>query len=160
MRALTRLAVIGASPDWANATVPCQQSTSHVCAQIRAKDFPGQPVHDLRIKAAVIADALTVVFTPASFGAVKIPVQLWASEYGGDGVPPHASEIVDKNLSSKHEYRFVANSGHFAFLAPCPAELVRELPQLCVDPPGFDRVAFHRQFNADVLAFFRTELGQ
>jgi len=24
--------------------------------------------------------------------------------------------------------------------------------------PGFDRVAFHKQFNADVLAFFQAHL--
>lgn len=154
----TGLAVIGASPDWASATVPCQQSTSHVCAQIRAKDFPGQPMHDLRVKAAVIADALTVFFTQDSFDAVKIPVQLWASEHGGDGVPPHASDIVDKNLTSPHTYKIVPNSGHFAFLAPCPPELTVQMPQLCVDAPGFDRAAFHREFNAEVLKFFRARL--
>jgi hypothetical protein len=31
-------------------------------------------------------------------------------------------------------------------------------PQICTDAAGFDRVAFHRQFNAGVLAFFRTHL--
>ena len=154
----TGLAVIGASPDWANATARCQQATSHVCEQIRAKQFPGQPVPDPRIKAAVIADPPTVFFTADSFGAVKIPVQLWASEYGGDGVPPHAADIVDKNLSSKHEYHVVPNSGHFAFLAPCPPALMAQLPQLCIDTGGFDRIAFHRQFNADVLAFFQAQL--
>jgi predicted dienelactone hydrolase len=29
----------------------------------------------------------------------------------------------------------------------------------CADAPGFDRVAFHKEFNADVLAFFRAHLG-
>jgi predicted dienelactone hydrolase len=154
----TGLAVIGASPDWANATARCQQATSHVCEQVRAKQFPGQPVHDPRVKAAVIADPPTVFFTADSFAAVKIPVQLWASDYGGDGVPPHASDIVDQNLSSRHEYHVVPNSGHFAFLAPCPSALIAQLPQLCVDTGGFDRIAFHRQFNADVLAFFRAQL--
>jgi predicted dienelactone hydrolase len=106
--------------------------------------------HDPRIKAAVIADPLTVFFTPNSFGAVGIPVQLWASELGGDGVLPHTTDIVDQSLPSKHEYRVVPNAGHFAFLAPCPPALAKEVPQICVDANGFDRVAFHRQFNADV----------
>jgi predicted dienelactone hydrolase len=30
---------------------------------------------------------------------------------------------------------------------------------ICTDAPGFDRVAFHKEFNADVLAFFRANLG-
>ncbi len=155
----TGLAVIGANPDWAIATALCQQSTTHVCEQIRAREFPAQPVtHDPRIKAAVIADPLTVFFTPDSFGAIGIPVQRWASELGGDGVLPHSADIVDQTLPSKHEYHVVPNAGHFAFLAPCPPALAKEVPQICVDASGFDRVAFHKQFNADVLAFLRTHL--
>jgi predicted dienelactone hydrolase len=155
----TALAVIGANPDWSIVTQLCQQSTTHVCEQIRAKEFPAQPVtHDPRIKAAVIADPLTVFFTPDSFAAVGIPVQLWASELGGDGVLPHTADIVDKNLPSKHEYHVIPNAGHFAFLAPCPPALAKEVPQICVDANGFDRAAFHRQFNADMLAFFRMQL--
>jgi hypothetical protein len=30
----------------------------------------------------------------------------------------------------------------------------------CVDLPGFDRVAFHKEFNADVLAFFQKYLSR
>jgi predicted dienelactone hydrolase len=154
----TGLASIGANPEWAIAAPLCQQSTTHVCEQIRGKEFPGQPVHDPRIKAAVIADPLTVFFTANSFDAIKIPVQLWASELGGDGVLPHTADIVDQGLRSKHEYHVVPNAGHFSFLAPCSPALAKEVPQICVDASGFDRVAFHRQFNADVLAFFQTYL--
>jgi predicted dienelactone hydrolase len=155
----TGLASIGANPDWASVTALCQQSTTHVCEQIRGREFPGQAVtHDPRIKAAVIADPLTVFFTANSFGAVKVPVQLWASEHGGDGVLPHTADIVDRSLPSKHEYHVVPNAGHFSFLAPCTPALAKEVPQICVDATGFDRVAFHRQFNADVLVFFRAHL--
>jgi predicted dienelactone hydrolase len=99
-----------------------------------------------------------VFFTDKSFSEVKIPVQLWASEFGGDGVQPHSVDIVDNNLPTKHEYHVVANAGHFAFLAPCPPALVAELPYICKDAGDFDRAAFHEQFNADALAFFRTQL--
>ena len=154
----TGLAVIGANPDWASVTDLCKEVKTHVCEQVRAKEFPGSVTHDARVKAAVIADPLSVFFTANSFGAVKIPVQLWASEFGGDGVAPHSVDIVDKNLPAKHEYHVVANSGHFAFLAPCPPALVVELLRICADAGGFDRTAFHRQFNAAVLGFFRAEL--
>jgi predicted dienelactone hydrolase len=157
----TGLVSIGANPDWTNATVLCQQFKTHVCDQILRKEFPEQPLaHDPRIKAAVIADPLTVFFTAGSFGAVGVPVQLWASEFGGDGVLPHTADIVDQNLSPKHEYHVIANAGHFAFLAPCPPALATELPAICTDATGFDRVAFHRKFNADVLAFFRAQLAK
>jgi predicted dienelactone hydrolase len=154
----TALAAIGANPDWASVTDLCQQFKTRVCEQIRAKQFPGTVTHDSRIKAAVIADPLSVFFTANSFGDVRIPVQLWASEFGGDGVAPHSVDIVDKNLAPKHEYHVVANSGHFAFLAPCPPALAAELPRICADANGFDRVAFHKKFNADALAFFQAQL--
>ena len=154
----TGLAVIGANPDWASVTELCQQLKTHVCEQVRAKEFPESVTHDPRIKAAVIADPLSRLFTANSFGDVKIPVQLWASEFGGDGVMPHSVDIVDKNLPSKHEYRVVANAGHFSFLVPCPPEMAAQIPYLCKDAPGFDRVAFHTQFNAEALAFFRAQL--
>jgi predicted dienelactone hydrolase len=32
------------------------------------------------------------------------------------------------------------------------------LPQLCNDHAGFDRVAFHHQFDAAVLEFFQRHL--
>ncbi len=154
----TGLAVIGANPDWANVTERCKQIMTHVCEQVRAKQFPGSVTHDARIKAAVIADPVNAFFTDGSFDAVKIPVQLWASEFGGDGIIPHSVDIVDKNLPSKHGYHVVPNSGHFVFLAPCPPAMAAELPYICADPPGFDRTAFHVEFNADVLAFFLAQL--
>jgi predicted dienelactone hydrolase len=90
---------------------------------------------------------------------VKAPVQLWASERGGDDVTPESVAAVERNLPAKHEYYVVPNSGHFAFLTICPPALAKSRPELCTDAPGFDRAAFHQQFNADVLAFFRARLG-
>jgi predicted dienelactone hydrolase len=125
----------------------CLTATLAQGAGIRAINTPG-----------VIVDPISVFFTDKSFGEVKIPVQLWASEFGGNGVVPDSVDIVDKNLPAKHEYHVVANSGHFAFLAPCPPALVAELPYICKDAGDFDRAAFHRQFNADALAFFKAQL--
>jgi predicted dienelactone hydrolase len=100
------------------------------------------------------------MFSADSFAAIRIPVQLWASEFGGDGVQPHSVDIVDKGLSPKHEYHVVPNAVHFSFLAPCSPALAKAVPQIYTDAAGFDRVAFHRQFNADVLAFFQAQLAK
>jgi predicted dienelactone hydrolase len=154
----TGLVLSGANPDWAKATDFCQHSTSNTCAQIIQKKYPAEPLtHDPRIKAAVIADPLAVVFTAESLAAVKLPVQLWASERGGDGVLPHDVAAVDANLPAGHEYRVVPNSGHFAFLSPCPPAMTKAVP-ICTDASGFDRVAFHKEFNVAVIAFFQQHL--
>jgi predicted dienelactone hydrolase len=105
----TGLVLIGGDPDWASDTDFCPQSSFHWCEQIGRREFPTQPlVHDVRINAAVIVDPLAVFFTADSFAAVKVPVQLWASEYGGDGVSPESVAAVDRSLPAKHEYRATA----------------------------------------------------
>ena len=51
-------------------------------------------------------------------------------------------------------------TGHFAFLAPCSVELAAAIPRICtVTPAEFDRAAFHREFNAAVVRFFRGQLA-
>jgi predicted dienelactone hydrolase len=36
--------------------------------------------------------------------------------------------------------------------------LAEQVKEICDDPPGFDRTAFHRDFNAAIVAFFRKQL--
>jgi predicted dienelactone hydrolase len=83
------------------------------CEQVRRKEFPTQPLtHDARIKAAVIADPLTIMFSRESYAGITVPIQLWQSERGGDGVLPHNVEIAEKSLPAPHEYHVVPNSAH------------------------------------------------
>ena len=167
----TGLVLAGANPDWAGPLCRRNRSAAaaSACEQILRKEFRVQPLaHDPRIKAAVIADPANY-FSADSFAAVRIAVQLWASERTGRGLQqvdprltPESVAAVDRNLPAKHEYHVVPNAGHFAFLSPCPPTLAKDNPTLaevCADAPGFDRAAFHKQFNADVLSFFRAQFG-
>jgi predicted dienelactone hydrolase len=149
------LVLIGANPDWAGwASNNCQQRQGPICQQILGSKYPSQPLtHDPRIKAAVIVDPLAIFFSAESLAPIKAPVQLWASEQGGSGVLLHDVAAVDANLPAKHEYRVVPNADHLAFCAPFEGG-----PEPCADPPGFDRVAFHKQFNAAVLGFLQQHL--
>jgi predicted dienelactone hydrolase len=148
----TGLVLIGANPDWTHVTEICRGSPLHACQQVLRKEFPAEPLtHDPRIKAAVIADPLAIAFTAGSFASVTVPIQLWASERGGDGVLPQDVAMVNESLPARHEYRVVPNSAHFAFLSPCAPALVQTRPEICADASGFDRAAFHREFNAAVL---------
>jgi predicted dienelactone hydrolase len=157
----TGLVLAGANADWDSARVRelCQTSSEPLCEQIRRKEFPAQPLaHDSRIKAAVVADPLAVFFTAGNLAAIQVPVQLWASERGGDGVILDDVAVVARSLLTKHEFHVVAKSGHFAFMM-CPPAMANAVSELCRDEPGFDRVNFHKQLNTDVLAFFQTELS-
>jgi predicted dienelactone hydrolase len=118
--------------------------------------FRVQPLtHDERIKAAVIADPPGFFFGADSFAAVKTPVQLWAYGASEGAVTPEGVAAVDKSLPAQHEYHVVPNTANHAFAPPCPPAAAKAKPERCIDPQGFDRAAFHKQFNADVLAFFR-----
>jgi predicted dienelactone hydrolase len=64
--------------------------------------------------------------------------------------------VVCKLLPTAADYHAVPDAGHFSFLAPCPPWL--PLP-ICKDLNGFERVAFHRDFNRAVVAFFQAKLA-
>ena len=97
------------------------------------------------------------MFSPASLAAVRIPLQIWRSELGGGGVDPKNSALTASSLPGNPEVRVVP-AGHFAFLPPCTPQFAANLPRLCTDPPGFDRIAFHRDFDARIVGFFRDHL--
>jgi predicted dienelactone hydrolase len=156
----TGLIALGANSDWATATEFCRDSPFRMCKQIVNKEFPTEPLtHDLRIKAAIIVDPLAVTFTAAGLAPIKAPVQLWASELGGDGVFLRDVAAVDSNLASPHEFHVVRNAGHFAFFQPCSAALEQAESEICDDRAGFDRVAFHKELNATAVAFLQKHLS-
>jgi predicted dienelactone hydrolase len=128
-----------------------------------ASDVPATPAgYDSRFKAFVIADPLTLTFFPAkdNFRNVVAPLQLWSSQNGGQGVTPEKVAAVASDLPLRPEFRVVPNSTHLSFLMPCRPAVAKVAGEPCVDPPGFDRTAFHDRFNAQVLTFFHQNLTQ
>lgn len=116
-------------------------------------------VHDPRIRAAVIvAPAFGFAFGPARLRGVRAPVQLWSAADDRHQPHPYYDEAVRDALPNAPDYHVVANAGHYDFLPPCDTRLARLRPEICNSPPGFDREAFHEQFNADVVRFFAATL--
>lgn len=155
----TALVAIGANPDFALGLPLCQGRTDKVCDQIRTQEYPKEPLtHDRRIKAAVVADPLSIFFTAEGLAGITIPVQLWASEKGGGGVEPKTVEAVNTALKAPHTFTKVEHTQHSSFLTVCPPECAEKLPVICKDPPGLDRTQFHEQFNDALTKFFRAHL--
>jgi predicted dienelactone hydrolase len=153
----TGLVLIGATPDFTRIADLCQEKTGE-CAQLHSGEAAPNPPHDARIKAAVIVDPASGTFTRDNLAAIKIPLQFWRSELGGPGVGDGSGNArVADSLADKSDVHVVP-AGHFSFLAPCSPELAAALPRICTDAPGFDRTAFHRDFNASVAQFFREHL--
>ena len=63
-------------------SAPCQTSSFRACAQLESNELPSEaPLHDPRVKAAVIVDPLPAFLLPAdNLKAVTIPVQSWSSD--------------------------------------------------------------------------------
>jgi predicted dienelactone hydrolase len=105
----------------------------------------------------VIVDSPSNVFTQDNLAAIKIPVQFWRSEMGGGGVDASGTARVARSLPGKPDIHVVP-AGHYGFLPPCSPQFAANLPRFCTDPPGFDRTAFHRDFDASIVRFFREHL--
>lgn len=157
----TALALAGAVPSlpasaarlcggWLSFTMP-------LCRQIKGGDARLAPRADPRVRAAVVVDPLNL-FDAAGLQPVSVPVQLWASEQGGDGVALAHIEAIRSALPRAPEYHVAKGAGHFAYLAPCPPAFRESAPALCEDPEGFDRTAWHQTMNAAIVRFFDRQL--
>lgn len=163
----TGLVLAGAKPDFERLpplpSSPCAKAPeSEECGSMkqRFRQLLATPLaHDARIKAAVIADPLSTLFDAEGLRNVRIPIALWASAYGGDGVTPESVDAVRRNLPVAPEWHVAGKAGHFGFLAPCSSEQIQAKSEICRDASGFDRTAFHEAFNAEVTAFFDRHLA-
>lgn len=164
----TGLVLGGAVPDFGRLpplpSANCASApTSPPCVLMQEsfKELLATPLaHDARIKAAVIADPFSPVFDAQGLKNVTIPIQLWASAYGGDGVTPESVAAVRRNLPVSPEWHLADNAAHFGFLPPCSTAQIAAKLEICHDEPGFDRAAFHAILNAKVVAFFKQQLLQ
>lgn len=164
----TTLILLGGIADFNLATLFCHDHPEDWGCQ-RAKEKaamgsdgqkPAEWHHDPRVRAgAISAPALGHAFTKDGLAAVIEPVQLWRAE--DDRVSPNQwnADIIKAALPNPPEDHLVPLAGHFAFLAPCSEALAKIAPEICQDNAGFDRVAFHQQFNQALIDFFKTKLA-
>jgi predicted dienelactone hydrolase len=155
----TGLMLAGAIPDYQRFLQGCPD-TVKLCGQVHRKEVPNAPpAFDPRIRAYVIADPVNT-FAEKGLQKITAPVQLWSSALGGQGVVPKETATIAKELGPKVEYHAVPNSTHLSFLLPCTPAIEKVTPKdVCADPVGFDRPAFHKTFDAAVLGFLRKNLG-
>ncbi len=155
-----RLSLVGphceAHPDFFD----CRLIAAHRQAGTPAVAAPAHFTHDVRIRAIVVAaPALGFTFMPHGLDGVTIPVQLWRA--GDDDILPSPlyAEAVAAALPRPPEMHVVPHARHYDFLAPCPDALARIAPAICTSEAGFDRAAFHRSFDTEVVAFFTHALA-
>jgi predicted dienelactone hydrolase len=161
----TTLVAVGGIPDLGRMRNLCtSRPTAPECLFIKQRNgdqlspapFPPAWIHDQRVKAAVVAaPAVSYLFGPGSLKDVKVPIQLWRAS--NDDQVPDAwnTALIREDLAKPPDEHVVTGAGHYVFLPPCSEALAKQAPQICTDRPGFDRHAFHLDFNREVVAFFK-----
>jgi predicted dienelactone hydrolase len=166
----TTLVVIGGVPDLGKVAPHCVAHPDYFDCGVVKRAGPALSAtiaqlpaslwaHDPRVKAAaVVAPALGFTFGPEGLKDVRVPIQLWRDEDDHVLPNPDYAEAVRIALPQQPEYHLVANADHDDFLAPCTDRLRQVAPDICVSRPGFDRTAFHADFDAKVVRFFQQNL--
>ncbi|SPB14361.1 dienelactone hydrolase [Caballeronia novacaledonica] len=165
----TVLVAAGGVPNLSEIAPYCRAHPDHdLCQALQhagvdpgvSANVPGDAwVSDSRIEAAVVAaPAFGFTFGRAGLKNVRIPIQLWRAADDRHQPDPFYDEAVRANLPQPPEFHVVAGAGHYDFLPPCSARLMRTMPAICASAPGFDRAAFHERFNAEVVRFFQAKL--
>lgn len=158
----TALIGIGGTPALERVASHCADHPEFVCKLMRPGTVLRNPPppgwqRDPRIAAAVVvAPGLGFTFEPAGLSTVTAPVQLWVGSE--DKIVPYATNagLVRKLLPTAPEFHSVPGAVHVSFLMPCG---IIGPPAPCRDEPGFDRAAFHKDFNRSVVAFFSQKLA-
>jgi predicted dienelactone hydrolase len=157
----TALALVGATPSIAASSerfcAAWWSLAMSICRQLKGSKAKVTPQADQRVRAAVVVDPLNL-FDESGLKKVTVPLQLWASEYGGAGVELSHVQALRSALTPVPEYHVAKGAGHFAYLAPCSPALAESASQICKDPEGFDRTGWHRTMNAAVVEFFARQL--
>lgn len=173
----TALVVAGARPDLSRGTAYCQANpAAWTCRYVRKHGLKPEVLAGLngikwqadpRVKSAVLtAPAIGYSFDLASLAQVRIPLQIWAAEQ--DGVVDESPKAIRRALPEPPEFHMVKKAGHFSFTEPCNTQVraIIAIMQMfgtepvCDDPPGFDRVRFHVEFNRSVRDYFDRTLAR
>lgn len=160
----TVLAAAGGKPDFALMAPHCAARPALFdCKLVADHPRPAPPPWtlsaDRRIKALVVAaPALGFTFASGGLSEVKVPVQLWRANDDKILPAPDYADAVRSALPVAPQFHGVPGAGHFDFLAPCRD--VAMMPLICSSAPGFDRSAFHQEFNARVAKFLRKALAR
>lgn len=160
----TGLILAGAKPTLTRLEDYCAKRPDdhHVCeakGKIRIDHPELQPTADLRIRSFVLLAPLSVIFSPEELKLIKAPFLIFVGDKDEELSPDANATALGHDMQGMAMLQVVHDAGHFTFLAPCSPDLSREMPALCVDRKGVDRVALHQKINSDIGAFFKNSLG-
>lgn len=115
---------------------------------------------DARVRALVLLAPATVWYRAAdALRRVHVPILLLMGEKD-EWTPDFHAQIVLNGVADRRQvqHRVIANAGHYSFFSPFPPERTGPAFPPWQDPPGFDRVRFQGELQAEILEFLAQQL--
>jgi predicted dienelactone hydrolase len=122
---------------------------------------PALSVHDLRIKAAfAMAPGIIKAFGMDADGLRQLAIPAYITVGARDTQAPPAdnAEFAAKYIPHVELSIIPGEVDHEIFVNECDQEGRDEFPEACIDAPGVDRAAIHKQVGAAALEFFDRNL--
>ncbi len=116
------------------------------------------PTADPRVKAAFVMAPLSLIFDEHAFDKVTAPIYLYYGQHDSVLKPAFNARHIQPLIKQLYAVKEIPNADHWVFLVPCTPDLIKDIPVLCADPKGVDRVQWHDQINEDAFNFFRKTL--
>ena len=160
----TALLLLGARPDFTRFTDYCRDpGMDGSCATASGPPSirPGLTFfRDPRIKAGfLMAPGPGFFFTREGLADVTVPIHIDDPALDEVVKRPFGAERIRDLLPTPPEYSRVPGVGHYIYSAPCWPALRAMFPEICTDPAGADRVAFHARLVLEMAEFFERALG-
>ncbi len=160
----TALALIGGIPNTAHARLQCKhnyQKDKKFCdlgkgKEDRNRDIIITDAHDPRFKTGILLAPVGILFSdPGSLDPVTVPVFIYRTEIDRQLEFPFHADLIARSLNNSKwvQYQVLKKANHFAFIAPFPDFIKKEVGEAAYDPPGFNREQAHQKINSEVLVF-------
>jgi predicted dienelactone hydrolase len=162
----TALAVAGARPSPGSEAAHCREHPDDakfcgrggVATREAARKVGHLPkLRDPRVRSIVLMAPNAVQFTDDALARVTVPALVYAAENDDLTRAQYHSERLAKTLP-RAECVLVEGAGHFSFVTSFPTAPKIVAGEGARDPTGFDRDAFHRVMNGEIVGFFNRTL--
>jgi len=119
----------------------------------------GNSLRDSRVRSVfAMAPALGTAFPASGLKKISIPVEIVAGESDQNIPIASSAKYFAAEIPGARLHIFGGDVGHYVFLDSCTDAGLKNVPLLCVDGPGVDRNAIHRDTARMASDFFRSTL--
>ncbi len=116
---------------------------------------------DVRIKAfCIVAPTYSMLFTPQALQSFSAPTLLIQAQKDTLNPDPWNVETMQESFFTPPQFLSVAGIDSLDFMAPCPEDLLLDLPDLCGKATLELRQESHQTFLANVRTFLLENLGR